>query len=78
MIFNSNFSKIIDGSIHQYDDNYKLLTIDPLMDMDDDDYHQCYELQITDSFKQSIAQMTTFQGEILHQFPQNTSPSTPP
>ena len=81
MVFNSNFSKIIDGSVYQYDENKKLLTIDPLIDIDDDD--QFYELQITDTAQtetlhQSIPQMTTFSDKIIHQFPKNTSPSTPP
>ena len=78
IFFNFNFSKIIDGSVYQYDENDTLLKIDPLIDMDDDDHHQCYELQITDSFQQSIAQITTLQGKIFHRFPKNTLPSTPP
>ena len=83
MTFNSDFTKIIDGSIHQYDQNNELLKIVPLIDMDDDDDDQCYELQVihtvkTNTFQQSIVNMTGCSGEKLHQFLKNTSPSTPP
>jgi len=80
MIFNSDFSKIIDGSVREYDEDHSLLKMDPFIDMDDD---QCYELHITERVRtrllhQSLPQMAKFPSKNFHQFPKNTLPSTPP